>query len=276
MKKLFCGPVERLKSLHSEKLTGSSLDLEVLQEAGCFVVQNVLGEQRLKDLLLRYNRLSQPQPNEAIEHPTEIRLESLEQLGNFTEEVGIQGIAETLFDGEAGWDFLRIVRKDSQHRKPVFLHQDFCYQMGIGDRYSLFIALTPNHSENGGIGVYLGTHKLGYLGDAGELNADVLPEGLPILRAHLSPGDVLVMHSAAWHESGINHEGSDRVYLELHLVPSESPYSQGNICGSKKGDWSFNGALINRDMDHLFVSSRSQKLKAFYDKHHGNDLPSNS
>ncbi|MDB4694602.1 phytanoyl-CoA dioxygenase family protein [Flavobacteriales bacterium] len=274
--KLFHGPVERLQSLQGEQLRGPKLDLEILQEAGCFVVQNALSMVRIEELLSRYNKLSQSQKPADAQHPTEIRLETLQSMGGFTEDDKIQDIAKKLFNEETGWDFLRIVRKDAEHREPVFLHQDFCYQMGSGNSYSLFIALTPNHPDNGGICVHLGTHQLGYLGDAGELNSNVLPEGLPTLQANLSPGDALIMHSAAWHESGRNNEGSDRVYLELHLVSSESPYSKGNICGFKQSSWSFNGTLINRDMNRLFTNSRSQRLQDLYSQLQDKDNPEQS
>lgn len=274
--KPFSGPVERLRNLQAEKLRGSKLDLEILHEAGCFVVQNALNVGRVEKLLSSYNKHFQSQKSADNQHPTEIRLKTLQSLGEFTGEAKIQDIAKKLFNGETGWDFVRIVRKDDENREPIFLHQDVSYQMGSGNSYSLFIALTPIHPDNGGIRVHLGTHQLGYLGDAGELNSNALPEGLPILQPNLSPGDALIMHSAAWHESGRNNEGSDRVYLELHLVSSESPYSRGNICGFKQSSWAFNGDLITRDMNQLFTKSRSQRLKALYKQLQHKDNPEQS
>ena len=257
-------PLKRLQAIDHHQLAGKEIDLDLLEEAGCFVVRDVIETSVVEKCLEHYQELQLRQHENPDAHPTEVRLHRPDNFSMLLEHPGVVSIASKIFDGSVGWDFIRLVRKDEAHPNPVFLHQDFCYQLGWGRQFSLFIALTPNHPENGGLHVHLGTHKLGYLGDAGELNRQALPEGLPVLKPILSSGDVLVMHSAAWHESGPNVDGTDRVYFELHLVPGENPYGQGAICGELNQPWKFEGSMIDRDHEQLFSNSRTQKLKYLY------------
>lgn len=258
---LFTGPIRCLQEIREEDLYGKRLNIELLRETGCYVIQNALPKARVNHYLNKYQSLRDTKKDEPSHHPTQVQLKELEEFVEIgTEEKLIQAAAE-LFDKQAGWDFIRIVRKDEEHRLPVFLHHDVCYQKVSGSGFSFFIALTPNHEMNGGLQIYLGTHVLGYLGDAGELNSSALPDGAPLFKPTLQPGDILVMHSAAWHQSAANIEKSERVYLEMHVVSTISPYMKGVICGVDRRKWVFLGDAIDRDDEEIFLNSRSQRLK---------------
>lgn len=121
----------------------------------------------------------------------------------------------------------RLVVKDAHFRGPVFLHQDCCYHKG-GFKYSAFVALSPVTAENGGLTVYPGTFRFGYLGDAGEIDRALLAQvGAEPYTPTMQPGDVLVMHSATWHESGPHCDGPDRVLLDIIYGSADDPFCNG-------------------------------------------------
>ena len=193
---------------------------------------------------------------------TEIKIPRENNLREIVNELDFQNLASSFFNGNVGSDIIRIVKKDSENTEPVFLHQDSCYQVGSLDRFSIFIALTNCADYNGGLILYPGTHNFGYLGDAGTIRSDILPKGYPFIQPALSPGDVLIMNSAVWHESSKYLNGNSRVYLEVHIQSIDEPNTNIEICGVRKSQYriNLNGASNNFE-NQIFKSSRTLKLR---------------
>ena len=226
-----------------------------------------IGIEKATDYFKKYSKLyNEGSLVKSLNHPTEIRLRNVESFRSIEKDEGLAVLLKSLFEGNIGMDYKRILFKNKDNRNNVVLHQDTGYQIGSGESYSLFIALSQCHTNNGGIQLIPGTHKLGYLGDVGELNRDVLPKELPDFDPQLDVGDILVMNSALWHYSNYNIEGSDRVYVEIHVVPGESPYCQVLLLGEECSQWKVGLNFDEREMDDFFVSSRSNKLKEAYEK----------
>ena len=80
--------------------------------------------------------------------------------------------------------------------------------------------------------VYPSTHKFGYLGDAGEISKNITKKYINVC-PDLKAGDVLVMHSALWHESRENFIKNNRIYLEIHIQNIDEPTTKYNILGIK-------------------------------------------
>jgi len=80
--------------------------------------------------------------------------------------------------------------------------------------------------------VYPASHKFGYLGDAGEISKNITKKYLKTC-PDLKAGDVLVMHSALWHESNKNFIKSNRIYLEIHIQNIDEPTTKYNISGTR-------------------------------------------
>ena len=93
------------------------------------------------------------------------------------------------------------------------------------NRASFFVPLSNVTARNGAMTYFLGTHNFGYLGDAGEILDDILPADWPSVTPELSPGDLVVMDSALWHESGPHTDGEDRVLVDIHVQPASDPTS---------------------------------------------------
>lgn len=117
----------------------------------------------------------------------------------------------------------RLVVKDNIAKQPVFLHQDSCYHIGSMPKLSAFVALSSICPENGGLRFWLGTHKYGYLGDAGEIDPQILETPPKVICPVLAPGDVAFMNSHLWHDSGPRIVDMDRVYADIIFQRSDEP-----------------------------------------------------
>ena len=256
-------PTESLRAiLESEAYAGDVLDPEILTQIGFFVVRGALAPARAEEFLDIFRTgFNDGTLTKNPLHPTELKLNGVAAFDALHEEPGFQAMWPHLYGGNVGSSFMRMLIKNENYPNPVPLHQDIGYQCGGIEQYSLFTSLSDAHPENGGLQLYPGTHQLGYLGDVGKLNPAVLPEGFPVAAPRLQAGDVLVMHSATWHFSEPYIRGNDRVYLELHILPADSPFSQRTIHGVDTGAWNIHFSLVNRQMDDFFESSRTMRLK---------------
>jgi hypothetical protein len=132
-------------------------------------------------------------------------------------------IAEKAFGPDVALFNQRFVIKDWQSRGPVFLHHDFAYHMGWPAKASAFVPLSEVTAENGALRFYPGTHHFGYLGDAGEIDPEIIGPDWPSVRPDLRPGDVAFMNSLTWHESGPHTAGPDRVMVDITYQPANDP-----------------------------------------------------
>lgn len=151
----------------------------------------------------------------------------------------------------------RFVIKDAQSRNAVFLHQDCCYDLGWPEKTSIFLPLSPMNAANGGLALYPGTHLLGYLGDAGELNREVLAADWPVVQPDIQPGDLLLMHECTWHESSAWSSGPDRILLQITYQPASDP---GGI-KVLRGHAPFGTTLGDIDRERIFLRSRTSRLR---------------
>jgi hypothetical protein len=249
-------PINELREIiYSSRHINKDLNLDILNELGFFIVKGALK----KEIALIYKNNFRYELDAGLlkktnSHPTEIKIPSTSSLFEILNEKGFLDLALNFYNGEIGSDFLRVVNKDYSNFSPVFLHQDSGYQIGNFDRYSLFIALTACNNQNGGLVLYPGTHKYGYLGDAGEIR-DFLPENFPRVESDLSPGDVLIMHSATWHKSNASLSKNDRTYLEVHIQNINDPTTLYFISGTRNSKW-----FLNMNNEEIFVNSRTQRI----------------
>ena len=103
---------------------------------------------------------------------------------------------------------------------------------------------------------FLGTHNFGLLGDAGELNIEILGENWPTITPSLAAGDVVIMHSALWHRSGPNLEKRLRILADIHYQPASDPTGIELISGKWMTDYRIPREVVPR----LFKRSRVSRL----------------
>ena len=253
-------PVERLNALvRGQRHVGTSIDFDVLKEVGFFIVRDALPIEVCAKYKAEYDLYKASKEFDRTPfHLTEVKVDLKHPMAEILKEPSFVKLAEQFFGGDVGVFNIRIVKKDSTDVMPVFLHQDIGYQHGSFQRYSLFIPLTPCNQTNGGLTFFPGTHKFGYLGDAGGLN-DVAPVELLRPTPEVLPGDVIVMDSAMWHRSGPNETQAERVYYDIHINHADDTATKYTICGSRESAWA-----ISYEQEFLFENSRTQRLRALY------------
>ena len=235
-----------------------NLDSKILNELGFFVLKNAFKKKILEKYIDKINILIQKKSiSKTNSHLVEYKIHEFNFFKKILNEKELKKIVKNFYGGNVGADFFRITKKDALNTSKVFCHQDTGYQIGSFDRYSLFVALTKNNFSNGGLILYPCTHKIGYLGDAGEISKNVTKKFVKI-KTDLNIGDVLIMHSALWHESGVNKRKTDRIYLEIHIQNSEEPTTRYNILGKRK-------KILNLNLNYkkIFSNSRKQRIKNF-------------
>ncbi|MBD1152584.1 phytanoyl-CoA dioxygenase family protein [Pelagibacterales bacterium SAG-MED22] len=241
----------------------SKVDHKILSELGFLVLKNAFKKETIEKYSSNYNLyLRNKKISKTKTHPVEVRVDQLNFFKNFLKESQLKKVVKNFYKGNVGSDYFRIVKKDKINSAPVFCHQDVGYQIGTFDRYSLFICLTNNNSLNGGMVLYPSTHKFGYLADTGEISKKITKNFIKIC-PDLEIGDVLIMHSSLWHESGKNFNMKDRVYLEIHIQDANEPSTKFVIIGKNKNknkfpfDTGSTGRSIN---SNIFSNSRVQRV----------------
>jgi hypothetical protein len=151
----------------------------------------------------------------------------------------------------------RFVIKDKFSLDNVMLHNDSCYHLGYLNKCSFFVPLSISNKDNGGLTFHLGTHKYGYLGDAGEINPNSFDVTWPKVTPEVRPGDFIIMNSSLWHESGPNVSKIDRILADIHYQPANDPTGKELLSGEWKTDFFYS----MEDPTKYFVNSRILKLK---------------
>lgn len=176
-----------------------------------------------------------------------------EPLASIYKHPALLDLVEQVFGPDIALYNHRFVVKDKDSRGPVFLHHDTPYHIGWPTKLSCFVPLTIV-DNNGAMLFWPGTHRYGYLGDAGEIRRDVIE-----MKWHspvLHPGDVVLMHSACWHESWAHKSGPDRVMVDTIMQPANDPSGIELL----RGQWRCEPQPWLRG-NNIFIRSRSSRLR---------------
>ncbi len=211
-------------------------------------------------------------------NPVELLEEIPNELFEISKHEKILNIMEMIHGENIGLFKTRFVIKDSHSRNhKVPLHDDYSYQIGWPNKTSVFLAINHANEDNGGMRFYPGTHKFGYLGDAGEIKKEIICKGWPSLLPSLNPGDFAIMNSSIWHESGPYKHGPDRIITDFIYQSSEDYSTKEIVRGEDILVKSFmntgnDGVLIKPSartinlVDNIFLRSRTSKLKELHNK----------
>ncbi len=237
-----------------------SINAESLRYLGFHIVPRFIQPEVVNQFLTKFQRGEGVRPLE--HHPTRIACDQTWlQLILDTPSYETLFKSGVFFEGNIAVDLPFIFRKDAKCSNRVHLHNDSDYQMGVYDRYSLFLALTAVNVENGGLQLYPATHQFASLGDCGEIDPNILPDNYPIVEPDMAPGDLLVMHSGVWHKSPPPERQELRLYLELHIKPSTCPTAKFPLYNAP-----VNPFRNLCDGSEIFVSSREQKILRLYEQ----------
>jgi hypothetical protein len=245
------------------KLDSNIFNKEVYDVTGVFVVRNLIPQDTVahwQDLwtdfyntvLISNRKVNQANPVVLTEQPSgELStLYRTPELIELAKQVHGQDVA--LFNH-------RFVIKDTHNRNKVFLHQDSCYHLGNLNKCSFFIPIFHAGPHNGGLEFYPGTHKYGYLGDAGEINPNAFQDKWTKVAPDLYPGDVAIMNSHTWHESPPNTSQDDRIVVDIITQPADDPTGAELLAG----EWRTELRYSKDNPIQYFSNSRVLKIKKF-------------
>lgn len=243
-----------------QRISGDRFMPEVFRETGVFVVRNAIAPELLAQWQQEWNGFYDTKlrdgRNVSQANPVSLTEELPEKLRHlYRAPVYAQTLAR-IFGPDVALYNHRFVIKDAFSSNKVFLHQDSCYHLGNLNKCSIFTALSPVDEANGAMSFYVGSHKLGYLGDAGEINPDSFSIKFARVTPILQPGDFVVMNSATWHESGPNVSGVHRILADTIFQPADDPTGTELICG----DWKTEIFYSPLNCIQYFVNSRVLKI----------------
>jgi hypothetical protein len=255
-------PVNYLNDcLNNKVYQANELNFKVLNQIGFFIVKDYMSKSTINRFYEIYKKSIGTDAKRNVQHLTEVVFNLKSELANILNEKQFVEFSKQFYNGNVGLYNIRIVKKDINDKNPVFLHQDIGYHHGTTDRYSFFIPLTNCNEENGGLIFVPGSHKFGYMGDAGAINDEIIPTELMLATPSVSPGDVIVMNSFTWHKSGENKSGKERIYYDIHVNDSRDPSVKKVIVGESQSEYK-----IDYSSEILFTNSRMQRLKNLYKK----------
>lgn len=245
-----------------DKIESNSFNKEVYDITGLFVLKNIIPQPTIKiwkdEWDSFYNSHLKDGRNIHVANPVALKETLPDVLAHMYRDETLINIAKQVHGENLALYNHRFVIKDKHSLDRVFLHQDSCYHLGYLNKCSFFVPLSNSNKSNGGLTFYVGTHKYGYLGDAGEINKDAFDIPWPSVTPDLSPGDVAIMHSSLWHESGPNESGVNRILADIHYQPANDPTGKELLAGEWKTDFRYS----MEDPTKYFLNSRILKLKS--------------
>ena len=244
-----------------DKIDSTSFNKEIYDQSGVFIIRNAIPKDIIEEWQNEWDNFYESNLSQGREintaNPVALKEKLPEKLAYLYRNESLVNLAKQIHGENIALYNHRFVIKDKFSLDNVFLHNDSCYHLGYLNKCSFFVPLTYTGESNGGLKFYLGTHKYGYLGDAGEINADAFKEEFTIISPSLYPGDVAIMHSSTWHESGPNVDKIDRILADIHYQSSDDPTGKELLSGEWKTDFWYS----MEDPTKYFKNSRILKLK---------------
>ncbi|MFM0201059.1 phytanoyl-CoA dioxygenase family protein [Paraburkholderia fungorum] len=243
-----------------DQLSSETFDLEIFREAGLFVMRNAIPPSVVKSWQEEWTRFYDAQLRDGRNvnraNPVSLTEQLPEKLACMYREPVFANTLKHIFGNHIALYNHRFVIKDRFSSNKVFLHQDSCYHLGNLNKCSLFVPLTVANADNGGMTFHAGSHKLGVLGDAGEIDPDSFEFDWPKVTPELQPGDFVIMNSSLWHESGPNVSGINRIMADTIVQPADDPTGKELLCG----DWQTEIFYSPTNYVRYFVNSRVLKI----------------
>jgi len=244
-----------------DKLEGTKFDKDVFDITGIFIIRNAIPNETLREWQTEWDTFYKSNlssgRNVNVNNPVDLKEKLPEQLALIYKNEILLNFAEQVFGKNVALLNHRFVIKDKFSLGEIFLHHDFCYHIGFANKASFFVPLSYAGKKNGGLTFYPGTHKYGYLGDAGEIDPDQFNETWPQVTPELQPGDFAIMNSSLWHKSGTNEVGIDRIVADIIYQPADDPSGKELV----RGEWQTDIFIKHEIHQNYFKTSRVKKIK---------------
>jgi len=246
---------------YKDKIESGVFNKEVYDVTGLFIMRNAIPQDTIKEWQQTWEEFYSNIPDAGRDinqaNPVALKEKLPDKLAYIYRNDILVNTAKQIHGNDVALYNHRFVIKDKFSLDKVFLHNDSCYHLGFLNKCSFFVPLSYSGYSNCGLTFHLGTHKFGFLGDAGEINRDAFNIKFPTITPELNPGDFAIMHSSLWHESGPNEAKIDRIIADIHYQPANDPTGKELLSGEWKTDFFYS----MEDPTKYFITSRILKLK---------------
>jgi hypothetical protein len=243
-----------------DQIASETFNPDVFKETGVFVMRNAIAPAVVREWQAEWHAFYAAQLADGRDvnkaNPVSLTEQLPPKLASMYKEPVFAETLRHIFGDHIALYNHRFVIKDRFSSNKVFLHQDSCYHLGNLNKCSMFVPLSIVNADNGGMTFHAGSHKLGVLGDAGEINPDSFDFKWPKVTPELNPGDFVIMNSALWHESGPNVSGINRIMADTIVQPADDPTGKDLLCGEWQTDIFYSPSNYIR----YFINSRVLKL----------------
>lgn len=249
-------------------ITGSVFNKNIYTRSGIFVIKNFIESSKileLQSIWIEYYSQLLKSGSRQIDKANSVNFKDVlpHELRTFWKSEYVKRLSNLIYGENVALYHNRLLIKDKQSTSQVFLHQDYCYHLGFPDKSNLFVPLFNYDETHGALSFYPGTHQYGFLGDAGEIDKSKFYPWKKITPS-VNAGDIIIMNSCLWHESGSNSSNIDRVMLDIIVQPSSDPSGSKLISGEWKTDfWIGRSEDHSFQIDSLFINSRIKKIKNY-------------
>lgn len=230
-------------------------------EYGVYVVRNAISQTTIEEWQYEWKQFYNQKLSEGRDvhqaNPVALKEQPSGKLAYMYRNKELVNLAKQVHGENVALYGHRFVIKDKFSLDKVFLHQDSCYHLGYLNKCSFFVPLSIANESNGGLSFYLGSHKCGYLGDAGEISVEGVGFKFEKITPEIYPGDIVIMNSHVWHESGPNIDKIDRIIADIHYQPSNDPTGRELL----SGEWETDFWYSIEDPTKYFKNSRILKIK---------------
>lgn len=249
-----------------DRIDSTKFDKDVFEKTGLFIIRNALPKELVQEWKEEWDKFYEQSLSDGrnvnVNNPVDLKEKLPEKLAAIYKNDILLDFAEQVFGENVALLNHRFVIKDKFSRGEVFLHHDFCYHIGFPTKASFFVPISYAGKANGGLTFYLGTHRYGYLGDAGEIDPDQFQDVWPQVTPELQPGDFAIMNSLLWHKSGINEAGIDRIVADIIYQPSNDPSGKELV----RGEWQTDVFIQHENIVKFFKTSRVKKILELKEK----------
>lgn len=160
------------------------------------------------------------------------------ELGQIYKNEKILKIIQSILGENIALYFQRLMIKDPSAPQTVTPHQDMPYFHGTPEKITVFIFLSGNKKEDGGMVFVPSSSQFGLL-PRGNLNLENLPN-LPYCSPELSTRDIVISDFFTWHWSWPQVNPTDRPIIQLAYQKSDDGSFEDKFIGSPmlvSGKW---------------------------------------
>jgi hypothetical protein len=215
------------------------------------IYKNLLTEEEVSALQSDFQKFKSNQLGDSLSRQKNTRFtfgQLAGSLGEIYKNEKIISVVKDILGEDLALYFNRLMIKDPDAPDSVTPHQDMPYFHGSVNKVTVFVFLSGNHKDDGGMVFVPNSSRFGLL-PRGNLNLTQLPK-IPYVSPELGPRDVVFSDFFTWHWSWPQKNKMDRPIIQLAYQESsdgswEDKFMSGPVLVS--GQWKTNNFVSAKE-----------------------------